>query len=209
MAMAIIVVIVTWIGVIATRKWIWTLVKHRFSYMVEKREPISQDNQDLVDRSLPSSSARQWNYDVFLSFRGPDTRKGITFELYDRLHRRGIKTFMDDQDLQVGDTISPTLLKAIEASKLAIVVLSEKYASSTWCLEELTKICECMKDDSRILPLFYNVEPTDVRYQKRSFAEAFTRYEYSGRQRPEKVQQWRDALNKVAHFSGWDSKKYK
>ncbi|XP_004308614.1 PREDICTED: disease resistance protein At4g27190-like [Fragaria vesca subsp. vesca] len=209
MAMAIIVVIVTWIGVIATRKWIWTLVKHRFSYMVEKREPISQDNQDLVDRSLPSSSARQWNYDVFLSFRGPDTRKGITFELYDRLHRRGIKTFMDDQDLQVGDTISPTLLKAIEASKLAIVVLSEKYASSTWCLEELTKICECMKDDNRILPLFYNVEPTDVRYQKRSFAEAFTRYEFSGRQRPEKVKQWRDALNKVAHFSGWDSKKYK
>ncbi|KAM5582465.1 putative disease resistance protein [Rosa sericea] len=218
MAMAIIVVIVTWIGVIATIKWIWTLVKHRLGYMVEKHEPTSQDNQEFVNidasRPLPSpsaesSAARRWNYDVFLSFRGPDTRKGITFELYDRLHRRGIKTFIDDQDLQVGDTISPTLLKAIEESRLAIVVLSEKYASSTWCLEELTKICECMKDDNRILPLFYNVEPTDVRYQKRSFEEAFTKYENSGRHRSEKVQQWRDALNKVAHFSGWDSKKYK
>ncbi|XP_024174601.1 uncharacterized protein LOC112180301 [Rosa chinensis] len=65
----------------------------------------------------PSSSARQWKYDVFLSFRGPDTRKSITSEIYDRpQNRRGIKTFLDDQDLEVGDAISPSLLTAIEES---------------------------------------------------------------------------------------------
>ncbi|XP_040373132.1 probable disease resistance protein At4g27220 isoform X4 [Rosa chinensis] len=170
---------------------------------------MSEDNQESVDvdasASLPSSSAPRWKHDVFLSFRGADTRKGIAFELYDRLqNRRGIKTFMDDQDLQVGDVISPTLLTAIKESRFAIIVLSKNYASSTWCLEELRSICECMEEDNnRILPLFYYVDPTDVRYQKRSFGDAFTKHENSGRHRSEKVQQWRDSLKKVANFSGW------
>ncbi|XP_062006462.1 probable disease resistance protein At4g27220 [Rosa rugosa] len=209
--LAIIVVVVTWIGVIASLKWIW---KSLFSYTVEKPEPVSEDNQELVDvdafASLPSSSAPRWKYDVFLSFRGADTRRGITSFLYDRLQKRGIKTFMDDQDLDVGDVISPTLLTAIKESRFAIIVLSQDYASSTWCLEELRNICECMKgDNNRILPLFYDVDPTDVRHQKRSFGDAFTKHEKSGRHRSEKVQQWRDALKKVANFSGWHTLNYK
>jgi hypothetical protein len=200
-------------------KWIWTPVERWFGYMVENGEPISQDNPELVDAvasaslpsspAEPSSTARRWKYDVFLSFRGLDTRKGIVFELYDVLHRRGIKTFKDDRDLEVGYAISPTLLAAIEESRFAIVVLSEKYASSTWCLDELAKICECMKDHNRILPLFYHVEPSDVRYRKKGFGEAFTKHETSGRYTSEKLQQWRDALKQVASFSGWHTQNFK
>ncbi|XP_050367979.1 probable disease resistance protein At4g27220 isoform X2 [Argentina anserina] len=157
--------------------------------------------------SFPSS-APSWKYDVFLSFRGVDTRKGITFELYDRLHnRRGIKTFMDNQDLEVGALISPRLLQAIEESRVAIVVLSPNYASSNWCLEELTKISQCMQDDDRILPVFYHVEPSDVRYQKKSFEVAFDNHENSGRQET-KLQQWRDALSRVANICGWHTQNY-
>ncbi|KAM5559485.1 putative disease resistance protein [Rosa sericea] len=216
MVLAILVVTVTWIGVLASLKWIW---KSWFSYMVEKPEPISEDNQEPVDvdasAPLPSSSAEssasRWKHDVFLSFRGVDTRKGIASEIYYRLqNRRGIKTFMDDQDLEVGDVISPTLLTAIKESRFAIIVLSQNYATSTWCLEELRNICECMEEDNnRILPLFYYVDPTDVRYQKSSFGDAFTKHEKSGRHRSEKVQQWRDALKKVANFSGWHTLNYK
>ncbi|XP_004308393.1 PREDICTED: uncharacterized protein LOC101300767 [Fragaria vesca subsp. vesca] len=159
--------------------------------------------------SLPSSP-RSWKYDVFLSFRGVDTRKGITFELFDRLqHKRGIKTFMDDQDLPAGAAISPTLLAAIEESRFAIVVFCRNYASSTWCLEELVKICQCMEDENRILPLFYHVDPSDIRYQKRSFEEAFTKHVKSNRHESKKVQEWRDALAKVANSSGWHTQNYK
>ena len=104
-------------GCITILKWIWTQVKRRFSYMVEN----SQDNQVVVDMeasvSLPSSSSTvlECKYDVFLSFRGLDTRKGITFDIYDRLNTRGIKTFMDDRDLEVGDVISPTLIATVYA----------------------------------------------------------------------------------------------
>ncbi|PRQ43912.1 putative toll-like receptor, P-loop containing nucleoside triphosphate hydrolase [Rosa chinensis] len=65
------------------------------------------------------------------------------------------------------------------------------------------------EDNNRILPLFYYVDPTDVRYQKRSFGDAFTEHEKSERHRSEKVQQWRDALKKVANFSGWHTLNYK
>ncbi|XP_062028737.1 probable disease resistance protein At4g27220 [Rosa rugosa] len=156
-----------------------------------------------------STSARQCKYDVFLSFRGPDTGKSITSEIYDRLQKRGIKTFMADQDLEVGDAISPGLLTAIEESRFAIVVLSPNYAFSTWCLEELTKICQCMEDNNRILPLFYTVDPADVRHQNTTFKVAFTKHESSGRHKPEKLQQWRDASGKVASFSGWNRDNYK
>ncbi|PRQ35461.1 putative toll-like receptor, P-loop containing nucleoside triphosphate hydrolase [Rosa chinensis] len=167
-----------------------------------------------ADASLPSSAelssaAGRWKYDVYLSFRGVDTRRGFTSHLYDRLQRSGIKTFMDDQDLQVGDDVSPTLLKAIEGSRFAIVVLSQNYASSAWCLDELTKICQFMEDGPRILPVFYEVGPSHVRKQKGSFEDALAKHERSGRYESKKVQQWRDALRKVADFAGFDTQNYR
>lgn len=147
---------------------------------------------------------------MFFSFRGEDICEGIVSDLQKEFQNREIKTtFMDDQGLERGMTISPSVLKEIEESRLAIVVFSPDYASSPDCLEELTKICECMKDDDRILPVFYKVEPFDVRHQKRSFQEAFIEYENSGLHKSEKVQQWRDDLVKVAKFSGWYLKNYK
>jgi hypothetical protein len=115
---------------------------------------------------------------------------------------------MANESLEAGMTISPTLQTAIQESRFAIVVLSQNYASSTWCLEELTNIFECM-DDQNILPLFYNVHPTDIRYQKESFKVAFTKHEENSRQSKEKVKQWRDALNKVAQISGLDTTNFR
>ncbi|XP_024156556.1 uncharacterized protein LOC112164559 isoform X2 [Rosa chinensis] len=155
-----------------------------------------------------SSSARPWIYDVFLSCRGEDAVRGFTLHLYDRLQKRGITTFMDDLDLQVGDDVSPTLLEAIEGSRFTIVVLSQNYAYSAWCLDELTKICEFMESAYRILPVFYDVDPNDVRNQKGSFQDAFTKHERSGRYEPKKVQLWRDALRRTANLTGWDTRNY-
>ncbi|KAH0714092.1 hypothetical protein KY284_006997 [Solanum tuberosum] len=45
-------------------------------------------------------------YDVFLCFRGEDTRKIFTSHLYQGLDNRGIFTFLDDKRLVEGDSIS-------------------------------------------------------------------------------------------------------
>ncbi|KAM5583686.1 putative disease resistance protein [Rosa sericea] len=156
--------------------------------------------------SIPSASARQWKYDVFLSFRG-ETRHGFVSHLYDELESTGmISTFMDEEKLEVGKAISPNLVMAIEESRFAIVVLSPNYASSPWCLDELTKILQSMEGRDRILPIFYHVDPSHVRHQLGSFAEAFTKHEENSRHSKEKLDQWRLALKNVADLSGWDAK---
>ena len=101
----------------------------------------SPTKEELISSS---SSTRQWSHDIFLSFRGEDTRYGFTGNLYNALCNYGLNTFFDN-NLERGEVISKELLKTIEMSMISIVVLSENYASSTWCLDELVKILECRK----------------------------------------------------------------
>ncbi|KAH9782134.1 ADP-ribosyl cyclase/cyclic ADP-ribose hydrolase [Citrus sinensis] len=137
-----------------------------------------------------------WPYDAFLSFRGADTHK----------------SFISDKELERGASISPGLLKAIEDSRISIIVFSQNYASSTWCLDELVKIVQCKNKNNHqqmVFPIFYDVEPTVVRKQTGSFREAFSKHEEAYRENLEKVKNWRDALKEVANISGWELKEYR
>ncbi|RVW19347.1 TMV resistance protein N [Vitis vinifera] len=153
--------------------------------------------------AAPSSQRR---YDVFLSFRGEDTRNNFTAHLYHALCQKGINTFIDDDKLERGQVISPALVAAIENSMSSIVVLSENYASSRWRLQELVKIVECMKSGrQRVLPIFYHVDPSDVRRHRGIFGKALAKHEENS-ENMESVQTWKDALTQVANLSGWDSR---
>ena len=155
--------------------------------------------------SLPSSSSTpQWKYDVFLNFRG-DIRKSFVDHLYNALKRKGILTYRDDEKLESGKTILQELFKAIQESRIAIVIFSRDYASSTWVLNELVHIVKCKKEKGlEVVPVFYNVNPSEVRKQIGSFAEAFDKYENHSKESIEKVETWRSALREVANISGWD-----
>ncbi|CAL0323876.1 unnamed protein product [Lupinus luteus] len=145
-----------------------------------------------------------WFYHVFLSFRGEDTRETFTGNLYNALDQRGINTFIDDEELRIGEDISPSLLRAIEDSRIAIIIFSKNYASSTWCLDELSRIMECKKQKGQVVcSVFYNVNPSDVRHQKGSYEEAFVMLEERFKDNMEKVQKWRLALHEAANLSGW------
>ncbi|XP_031275035.1 TMV resistance protein N-like [Pistacia vera] len=158
--------------------------------------------------ALPSSSSinSQAKYDVFLSFRGEDTRDNFTSHLYAALCRKQIKTFIDYDGLKRGDEISPVLLKAIEESKISIIILSKDYADSKWCLDELAKIIECKNMNGQmVIPIFYHVNPSDVRKQTGSFENAFVIHEKCFKELKEKIQRWKDALTEASNLSGWDS----
>ena len=158
----------------------------------------------LAFMACSSSSVRTWKYDVFLSFRGEDTRKTFTDHLYTTLNQKGVITFRDDKNLKKGEPISPKLLKAIEESMFAIVILSKNYASSTWCLDELVKIMECKnKLEQIVLPIFYDVGPSEVRKQAGTYALAFDEYEKRFKDNIDKVHMWRDTLTEVANLSGF------
>ncbi|KAH0775550.1 hypothetical protein KY290_006961 [Solanum tuberosum] len=155
-----------------------------------------------------SQYCAQWKYDVFLSFRGADTRRTFTGHLYEGLKNRGIFTFQDDKRLEHGDSISEELMKAIEESQVAVIVFSKNYATSRWCLNELVKIMECKVENGQIvIPVFYDVDPSHVRYQSESFVETFAKHESRYKDDVEgmqKVQGWRTALTAAANLKGYD-----
>ena len=153
--------------------------------------------------SPSSSSTSQWRYEVFLSFRGEDTRKSFTDHLYAALKRNGIITFRDEEELERGQSISK-LFEAIEESHIAIIIFSKNYASSKWCLKELAKINECRKEIGLIvLPIFYNVEPSDIKKQTGIFEQAFIDHQKCFEVNIKEVETWRTALKEVANISGW------
>ena len=156
--------------------------------------------------SSSSSTHQPKNFDVFLSFRGEDTRRGFISHLHNALCRSGIYTFID-YDLPRGEEISVELLKTIENSATSIIVFSENYASSTWCLEELAKIVECRKNKQSVRPVFYKVDPSEVRKQEGKYGEALTMHEEKFNDK-KKIQRWREALCEAANLAGWtwDSK---
>ncbi|KAB5512748.1 hypothetical protein DKX38_029776 [Salix brachista] len=150
-----------------------------------------------------TNAQTQGKFDVFLSFRGDDTRAGFTSHLHAALERKQILTFIDYQ-LVRGDEISASLLRTIEESKLSVVVFSEKYASSKWCLEELAKIFECRKNNGQIvIPVFYQVDPSHVRNQTGSFGDEFARLVKKKPLTMDKVQSFKNALTDAANLAGW------
>ncbi|XP_050277031.1 disease resistance protein RPP2B-like isoform X4 [Quercus robur] len=158
----------------------------------------------MATQTASSSSSSSWKYDVFLSFCGVDTRKNFTGHLYTVLEQKGILTFKDDEKLDRGKYISSELLKAIEESKYAIIVLSKNYAFSRWCLIELVKIVECMKVSKlTVLPVFYHVDPSNVRNQMGTFAQAFEKHEKDSKVNKDDIQAWKAALKEVGNISGW------
>ncbi|XP_052209889.1 disease resistance protein RUN1-like [Diospyros lotus] len=175
-----------------------------------RKEPAASSSSSSSFASRSSGC-----YHVFLTFRGKDTRLNFVDHLYTALTKAGFRTFRDDDEIQSGESIKVELGRAIKESRLSIVVLSKNYASSSWCLDELAMILGKRRrgDPAHVvLPVFYRVDPSDVRKQKGVYAEAFARHEErfkfevgegeAAKEWKEKLKGWRKALEEVAGLAG-------
>ncbi|CAN1245463.1 Disease resistance protein L6 [Linum grandiflorum] len=155
--------------------------------------------------TAPNASAEQQHveYEVFLSFRGPDVRKSFADFLYSYFVHSKIRTFRDEEELQKGEIIAPSLVQAITESKIYIPILSKSYASSKWCLQELAKMVECCRKGKGhiIFPVFYFMDPRDVRHQAGPYEEAFE--QHSKKHDAVIIQDWRITLQEVGQMKGW------
>ncbi|CAN6446017.1 unnamed protein product [Victoria cruziana] len=162
------------------------------------------DETVIEEPSSPSVPPQSTNeersqFDVFLSFRGEDTRKRFTDHLFEVLKLRGVYPFRDSENLGKGEKIEK-LSEYIEKSKICVPIISKGYADSKWCLKELAKIMECNK---KVIPVFFEVNPSDVKRQDGLFASAFKTHESNGKLNQEDVRKWREALVKVGNISGF------
>ncbi|KAJ4723744.1 Disease resistance protein (TIR-NBS-LRR class) family [Melia azedarach] len=157
---------------------------------------------------MASSSSFPCKYDVFISFRGEDTREKFTSHLFAALSQKKINTFIDE-GINKGERISTDFLNVIiERSKISIIIFSKDYADSKWCLDELVKILDCKKMRGQIvIPVFYHVHPSHVRKQTASFGDAFVQHEKNFKDMPERIQKWRTVLTEASYLSGYESTK--
>ncbi|ONI21710.1 hypothetical protein PRUPE_2G083100 [Prunus persica] len=122
----------------------------------------------------------------FYNMKTSTNLQKVMIKLNSHLHKallgKNIDTYIDNR-LEKGDDIGPTLLEAIEKSKIALVIFSKDYASSTWCLKELVNILECKKSYGQILiPIFYHRPPKHTR---------------------DKVANWKASLEEASNMSGF------
>ncbi|KAF3586919.1 hypothetical protein F2Q69_00031924 [Brassica cretica] len=189
--------------IVATR-----LCSRIFSFVYAKFKV--QENKIIA--SSPSSPSpkstlpRNWTHDVFPSFHGADVRKSFLSHFLKELGSKGINLFTD-KEIHRGEFIGPELKKAIQGSRIAIVLLSKRYASSSWCLDELVEIMKCKEElGQTVMPVFYEVDPSDVKKQAGEFWKVFK--ETCKGKTNEVIGKWSQALSKVATLAGYHSKNW-
>ena len=151
---------------------------------------------NFYPQTTSSSSTSTCIYHVFLSFRGPDTRKSFTDHLFTALTRAGARTFRDEDEIETGEKIKLELERAIKSSKMSIIIFSETYASSKACLQEVETILEHSKrSQHQFLPVFYHVEPA---YLKDQALKGLPGVDAT----KERKKRWSTALKEVASIAG-------
>ncbi|XP_030545517.2 disease resistance protein RPV1-like [Rhodamnia argentea] len=150
------------------------------------------------------------SYDIFLSFRGSDIREKFADHLYQSLVNAGtipISVFKDDKSIPIGEEFETQIFGAISRSKISIPIVSKNYATSKWCLRELVHMMDCRKRTSHIvLPIFYEVKISDVRYLEGEFGEAY----HSRKKNYENkyIHDFEKALRDVSYLQVWKSGKF-
>lgn len=137
------------------------------------------------------------------TYRGPDVKKTLASFIYHRLTNcHGLRVFLDQKELQTADVLSSAILGAIESASVHITICSKRYAESRWCLDELCWILRCNR---KIIPVFCDVEPTDLRYidsESGRYRKAFEEHQRKGRVAMEDIEKRKTALNQASEISG-------
>jgi len=164
---------------------------------VTEAEQSSMHYVSEAEQSSMEQETEAEQYQVFINHRGPDTKKNLASLIYHNLSSYGLQVFLDKEELRTGNTFCPAIRGAISSASVHIAIFSQNYAESQWCLDEL---CWMLKSSS-VIPVFYDVEPADLRRIDRGpYAQAFDKH----RQRvsTEVVEGWKEALRKAADISG-------
>ena len=141
------------------------------------------------------------NYDVFISHRGPDTKTGFVSYLRKDLEAAGLQPFLDCRSIDMGEKSWESIENAIKRTPVAVVVFSESFAASEWCLRELDVMLG--SPGVKVLPVFYNVRPGEVRFP--GSGQLKDGFEKLSRRHDETViERWRGRLEEASKIMGWE-----
>eukprot|EP00253_Pinus_taeda_P001684 PITA_01684 len=173
--------------------------------------PAARDGTSSASTSQGNTNS--YVYQVFLNHRGPDVKEGLATDIYNGLKKLGLSVFLDQPELQRGEKLKPQIEEAIRTASVHVAIFSPTYAQSRWCLDELVQMLE---SGSTIIPVFYKVEPADLRHTRGGdgvYARHLSELEakrtsdsQEPRYDPETIEKWRNALSAVADIVGFPLK---
>ncbi|XP_057833740.2 TMV resistance protein N-like [Cryptomeria japonica] len=170
------------------------------SSSLSHQQSVESDPSSELEREGFSVCTK--GYDAFINHRGPDVKESVASEIYNFLQRMEYRAFLDQPELELGDSIHSTIKNAITTSIVQISIFSPGYAESCWCLDELLLM---LKTKARFIPVFCDVDPSDLRYpDKRVYARAFVEHEEKRRFSKERLQRWKEALHSSSLFCGYN-----
>ncbi|XP_027908040.1 protein SUPPRESSOR OF npr1-1, CONSTITUTIVE 1-like isoform X3 [Vigna unguiculata] len=157
-----------------------------------------------------STSKLPRKYDVLINFTGEDIRRKFVSHLDYALSTVGLTTFLHEENAVNDMHIQQPILNLC---RVAIVVFTKTYSQSAWCLHQLQQIIKWQETYSRhVFPVYYEIQPSDVRFQKGDFGETFkatAQKTFSGQQLEHGMSRWSHALTKAANLFGWDESNYR
>ena len=159
---------------------------------------------------MSSSSKLQRRYDVLINFNGEDIHRKFVSHLDSALSTVGFTTFLHEENTVKGMNIQEPILNLC---RVAIVVFTKTYSQSSWCLNQLQQIIKWHETYCRhVLPVYYEIQPSDVRLQKGDFGKALevtAQQKFSGQQQERGMSKWSQGLTKAANFFGWDESNHR
>ncbi|KAK2986986.1 hypothetical protein RJ640_024884 [Escallonia rubra] len=165
-------------------------------HILEKASAFKSISSELLEVWFTTGQEKK------LKRPGIDTRLTFTDHLYTALVGAGFCTFRDNEEIARGEKIELEIKKAIPESRSSVVVFSENYASSGWCLDELVMIMERRRTSNHVvIAVFYHVDPSDVRHQKGSFKKALDEHEQRFKAGKTGFKDWMEWM------IGWSSEK--
>ncbi|KAH6556933.1 hypothetical protein KP509_1Z147200 [Ceratopteris richardii] len=149
------------------------------------------------------------NYDVFICHWQRDIQRNVVSVLRGMLLCKGITPFVagygkDDG----GSALDSEIIQAIENSIVHVIFLSPDFECSKRCLEEVFYIMKIQgspgtSDASRkptVVPIFYDTEPSTVRYQQKGKTYYLDEAEESST--GEERKRWASALHDLSLLHG-------
>lgn len=96
-------------------------------------------------------------YDIFISHSSRD-KDEVARPLAQALEDRGLQVWLDEEQLQIGDSIRRGIDAALRESRFGLVVLSPAYLNSEWGQKELDAFFAKEKYNAKgILPLYHGI----------------------------------------------------
>ncbi|XP_014503234.1 TMV resistance protein N-like [Vigna radiata var. radiata] len=149
-------------------------------------------------------------YDVLINFTGEDIHRKFVSHLNSAFSTVGLTTFLHHPNAVNTTHIQQPILSHC---RVAIVIFTQTYSQSAWCLNQLLQIIKWHQTYCRhVLPVYYEIQPSDVRLQKGDFGKALketAQQTFSGQELDHGMSRWSHALTKAANFFGWDESSYR